>query len=225
MSATIDIEHARFNMVEQQVRTWEVLDPDVLDLLYVVRREEFVPEDKRNLAFSDLEIPLGDGQRMMAPKVEARIVQDLTLGKGDRVLEVGTGSGYLTALLAHRAMHVFSVEINPGLLAFARRNLARHGAANITTEPGDAAQGWAAHAPYDVIVLTGSTPLLPAGFLEQLKPGGRMFAIVGDAPVMSARLMTCDAGSPAPRSWQGIDLFETHFPPLINALQPERFQF
>ena len=225
MSATIDIEHARFNMVEQQIRTWEVLDPDVLDLLYVVRREEFVPADKRNLAFSDLEIPLGESQRMMAPKVEARIVQELTIRKGDRVLEVGTGSGYLTALLAHRAMHVFSVEINPKLLAFGRRNLARHGAANVTTEQGDAARGWAAHAPYDVIVLTGSTPLLPTTFLDQLKPGGRMFAIVGDPPVMSARLMTCDPGHSMPGSWQGINLFETNFPLLVNALQPERFQF
>lgn len=225
MSATIDIEHARFNMVEQQIRTWEVLDPDVLDLLYVVRREEFVPRDMRNLAFSDLEIPLGENQRMMAPKVEARILQELAIHKADRVLEVGTGSGYLTALLAHRAMHVYSVEINAQLLAFGRHNLARHGATNITTELGDAARGWEAHAPYDVIVLTGSTPLLPEIFLDQLKPAGRMFAIVGDPPVMSARLTTRDSGAPASRARQHVDLFETDFPPLLNAPHPDRFRF
>ncbi|MSQ69852.1 MAG: protein-L-isoaspartate O-methyltransferase [Betaproteobacteria bacterium] len=221
----MDIEHARFNMVEQQIRTWEVLDPDVLDLLYVVRREEFVPDDKRNLALSDLEIPLGEGERMMAPRVESRIVQELSVRKGDRVLEVGTGSGYLTALLAHRALHVFSVEINSRLLAFGRRNLARHGAVNVTTELGDAAQGWEAHAPYDIVVLTGSTPVLPVAFLDQLKPGGRLFAIVGDPPVMSARLMTCDPEPSVPRSWHGTNLFETNFPPLVNALQPDRFRF
>ena len=150
-------------MVEQQIRTWEVLDQDVLDLLYVVRREEFVPAEYRAFAFSDMEIPLyegaDEGERMMQPKVEARILQELAVRKNERVLEVGTGSGYLTALLAARAHHVYSVEINPKLKAFGEENLRRNGVENGTVELGDAAQGWRAHAPYDVIVLTGSTQL------------------------------------------------------------------
>jgi len=182
----MNTEQARFNMVEQQIRTWEVLDQDVLDLLYVVRREEFVPTEWKALAFSDLEIPLtaaaaqsettaerlaspnpaqrpsaASSERMWQPKMEARVIQELMLRKADRVLEVGTGSGYLTALLAHRTQHVFSVEINPALAAGAKGRLAAHAIDNVTLETGDAAQGWAAHAPYDVIVLTASTPVLP----------------------------------------------------------------
>jgi protein-L-isoaspartate(D-aspartate) O-methyltransferase len=234
----MNTEQARFNMVEQQIRTWEVLDQDVLDLLYVVRREDFVPPAWKSLAFSDLEIPLADNagsvnalknndggndsERMWQPKMEARVVQSLALKKSDRVLEVGTGSGYLTALLAHRSQQVFSVEINPRLKAGAEANLKAHGAVdNVTLEAGDAAQGWDKHGPYDAIVLTASTPILPQAFLEQLKPGGRMFAIVGDAPVMAARLVTCTAAG----SYSSVDLFETCFPPLRNALQPKRFSF
>ena len=221
----MSVEQARFNMIEQQIRTWEVLDQDVLDLLYVVRREEFVPAAYRELAFSDLEIPLyegaGEGERMMQPKVEARIVQELAVRKYERVLEVGTGSGYLAALLADRAQHVHSVEINPRLKAFAEDNLRRSGADNVTVELGDAAQGWQEHAPYDVIVLTGSTPVLPPSFISQLKTGGRLFAVVGDPPVMEARLITCIGQG----SHHTIDLFETCLAPLKNALQPARFQF
>jgi len=155
----MNLEQMRLNMVEQQIRTWEVLDQDVLDLLYIVPREEFVPQKHRALAFSDMEIPIGEGQRMWQPKMEARVLQELGVRKTDRVLEVGTGSGYLTALLSHRAGQVCSVEINPTLAAFGRSNLERHGADNITLEIGDAAHGWTARAPYDVIVLTGdSTP-------------------------------------------------------------------
>ena len=146
----MNLEQARTNMVEQQIRTWEVLDQDVLDLLYVVPREAFVPEKHRALAFSDLEIPIGEGQRMWQPKLEARVLQELNVRKADRVLEVGTGSGYFTALLSHRAAQVVSVEINPALAAFGRANLERHGADNVTLEIGDAARGWPAHAPYDV---------------------------------------------------------------------------
>src|SRR5689334_5672848 len=189
----MNLEQARTNMVEQQIRTWEVLDQDVLDLLYLVPREEFVPPAHRALAFSDLEIPLGQGERMWQPKLEARVLQEMNIRKTDRVLEVGTGSGYLTALLAHRGAQVHSVEINPVLAGFGRSNLDRHGADNVTLEVGDGARGWAQSAPYDAIVLTGSTPALPDAFLEQLSPGGRLFAVVGEAPAMEARLVTCVA--------------------------------
>jgi len=181
------------NMVEQQIRTWEVLDQDVLDLLYVVPREEFVATEHRALAFSDLQLPLSEGERMWEPKLEARVLQELDVRKADRVLEVGTGSGYLTALLAHRAAHVYSVELKPALAAFGRRNLERHGTSNITLDSGDAAHGWERYAPYHVIVLTGSTPVLPRAFLDQLEIGGRLFAVVGEPPVMTARLVTCTA--------------------------------
>ena len=217
----MNLEQARTNMVEQQIRTWEVLDQDVLDLLYVVPREEFVPAQHRGLAFSDMEIPIGENQRMWQPKLEARVVQELGVRKTDRVLEVGTGSGYLAALLSHRAAHVVSVEISPALAAFGRANLERHGADNVTLETGDAARGWPARAPYDVIVLTGSTPILPAAFLEQLAPGGRLFAVVGEAPAMTARMVT----AATPGGWRNADLFETVIAPLVNAEQPPRFRF
>ena len=220
----MNIEQARFNMVEQQIRTWEVLDQTVLDLLYVVRREEFVPDAYRMLAFSDLEIPpwkCGHGQKMMQPKVEARILQEVAPKSTDRVLEVGTGSGYMAALLAHRARHVHSVEILPELKRLGEANLRRAGVANVTVDVGDAARGWAKHAPYDVIVLTGSTPELPDAFMDQLAPGGRLFAVVGEAPVMEARLVTCVG----PGSFNTVDLFETILAPLANALEGDKFEF
>jgi protein-L-isoaspartate(D-aspartate) O-methyltransferase len=217
----MNLEQARFNMVEQQIRTWEVLDQDVLDLLYAVRREEFVPPECREIAFSDLEIPIGEGQLMWQPKMEARVLQELAVRKSDRVLEVGTGTGYLTALLAHRSLHVHSVEISPRLKQMGETALKAHGVENVTVELGDAAQGWEKNGPYDVIVLTGSTPVLPQAFLNQLKSGGRLFAIVGDAPVMAARLITCSA----PGAFVSTDLFETCYPALKNALQPKRFEF
>ena len=217
----MNLEQARTNMVEQQIRTWEVLDQEVLDLLYVIPREEFVPQQHRALAFSDLELPLGEGERMWQPKLEARVLQELALKRTDRVLEVGTGSGYLTALMAYRAAEVCSVEIRAALADFGRRNLERHGADNVMLEIGDAARGWARHAPYDAIVLTGSTPILPQGFLDQLAPGGRLFAVVGEAPAMQARLVTCAA----PGASSSVDLFETVLRPLANAEQPRRFRF
>jgi len=217
----MNLEQARTNMVEQQIRTWEVLDQDVLDLLYVVPREEFVAEEHRALAFSDLQIPLGEHERMWEPKLEARALQELAVRKTDRVLEVGTGSGYFTALLAHRAARVHSVEIKPKLAEFGRRNLDRHGADNVALEEGDAARGWAQHAPYQVIVLTGSTPLLPRAFLEQLDVGGRLFAVVGEAPAMTARLVTCTA----PGAFASVELFETVIDPLVNCERPPRFRF
>jgi protein-L-isoaspartate(D-aspartate) O-methyltransferase len=217
----MNLEQARTNMVEQQIRTWEVLDQDVLDLLYAVPREDFVPPTYRNLAFSDMEIPLGEGQKMWQPKLEARVLQELNIKRADRVLEVGTGSGYLTALLARRASHVYSVEIAPALAAFGRANLARHGADNVTLEAGDGARGVARWAPYDVIVLTGSVPLLPRALLDSLAPGGRAFAVMGEPPVMTARLITCSA----PGVLQTAELFETLLAPLANCERPSRFSF
>ena len=217
----MNFEQARTNMVEQQIRTWEVLDQDVLDLLYLVPREQFVPPEHRALAFSDLEIPLGHDERMWQPKMEARVLQELTVHKTDRVLEVGTGGGYFTALLAHRCAQVCSVEINPALAAFGRGNLERHGVDNALLESGDAARGWDRHAPYDVIVLTGSTPVLPAALLAQLAPEGRLFAVVGEAPAMSARLVTCTG----PGEHRATTLFETVIRPLVHAERPSRFKF
>jgi protein-L-isoaspartate(D-aspartate) O-methyltransferase len=217
----MNVEEARYNMVESQIRTWEVLDQRVLDLLFTLKREEFVPPEYRDLAFADLEIPLGFGEVMLAPKLEARIIQELTIQPTDRVLEVGSGSGYMTALLARFAAQICSVEIVPELYEMAKRNLAPNAGASVTLERGDASHGWAAHAPYDVIVLTGSTPLLPHVLLESLRPGGRLFAVVGDAPVMEGVLWTCVAAG----AFQSVNLFETCIAPLRNAERPNRFKF
>ena len=220
MSA-MSIEQARLNMIEYQIRPWEVLDQQVLDLLYAVKREDFVPPAYRMLAFSDLEIPIGQGERMWQPKLEARVLQELAVKPTDHILEIGTGSGYFTALLAQRAQHVYSVEIHPELKASAEASLRRAGVANVTLELGDGARGWSKHAPYDVIVLTGSTPELPLQFLQQLRTGARLFAVVGNPPVMAARLITC-AGEGV---YNSIDLLETRIAPLTNALAGERFSF
>jgi len=217
----MNLEQARTNMVEQQIRTWEVLDQDVLDLLYAVPREDFVPVSCRNLAFSDMEIPIGEGERMWAPKMEARVLQELAPKRSDRVLEIGTGSGYLTALLAHRSAHVRSIEIRPALAAFGKANIARHGVENVSLEVGDGAGGVPAAGPFDIIVLTASVPQLPTALLELLAPGGRAFAVIGEAPAMIATLI---AGTPAggPHS---VELFETVLAPLANCKQPSRFSF
>ena len=216
----MNIDQARFNMVEQQIRTWEVLDQEVLDLLYEIRREEFLPPASKSLAFVDMEIPLGYGEVMLAPKLEARMLQELAVRLTDRVLEIGSGSGYMTALLAKRASFVDSVEIVPELNAFAAKNLTAHGIENVKLHLGDGAQGWPGSA-YDVIVLTGSTPVLAPTFLSQLNGGGRLLAVIGDAPVMKATLFTA-AGKGEVAS---IELFETSIAPLRNAPQPQRFVF
>jgi protein-L-isoaspartate(D-aspartate) O-methyltransferase len=216
----MDIEQARFNMVEQQIRTWDVLDQNVLDLLFTVRREEFVPAACRQLAFAYLEIPLGDGERMWTPKMEARVLQELALTGTESVLEIGTGSGYFTALLASRAADVTSVEINPRLAAEAKAKLGRAGLTAIELAVGDGARGFGGDC-YDVVVLTGSTPLVPDSLLAQLNPGGRLFAVVGDAPVMTARLLRRAEADAITTT----DLFETVIAPLKNAAQPPRFRF
>jgi protein-L-isoaspartate(D-aspartate) O-methyltransferase len=207
-------------MVEQQIRTWDVLDQDILDLLFSVKREEFVPATYRLLAFADLEIPLPDGEKMWAPKMEARVLQELKLGSGESVLEIGTGSGYFTALLASRDTHVTSVEINPRLADEAKKKLARAGIRDVEFAVGDGSRGFG-DGTYDAIVLTGSTPILPDSFVRQLNPGGRLFAVVGEAPAMTARL----ARWVAPDSVTSIDLFETVIDPLRNAVHPARFRF
>ncbi len=216
----MDYEQARFNMVEQQVRTWDVLDQEILDLLFEQKREEFVPPAYRTLAFADLELPLGNGQSMWSPKVEARVLQSLQLKRAESVLEIGTGSGYFASLLGRRARTVVSVEIDPHLAAEAAAKLARNGATNVRCDVGDGARGWG-REQFDAIVLTGSTPLLPESFFEQLKPGGRVFAIVGELPVMTARLVHWAA----PGSRVTTDLFETVVAPLVNAATPARFRF
>jgi len=215
-----DYEQARFNMIEQQIRPWDVLDPRVLDLLSAVRREDFVPPAYRTLAFADLELPLPNGFRMWTPKMEARVLQELMVQSSDRVLEIGTGSGYLTALLASEAGDVTSVEIDAATAADARAKLARHGYTNVRVEVGDGARGFGNEA-YDVIVLTGSTPLLPERFYDQLSEVGRIFAVVGEKPAMRARLIH----SEAPGARTATDLFETVIEPLVNAAAPARFEF
>ena len=220
-ATTMNTEQARFNMIEQQIRPWEVLDPTVLNLLSVVKREEYVPAEYRELAFADVEVPLGQGQVMLAPRVEARILQELGVRNADKVLEIGSGSGYMAALLAAKAEFVYTVEIDPLLVDFARKNLQRAGVANVSVDLGDAAQGWPLYAPYDVIVLSGSTPVLPETILQQLKIGGRLLAVVGEAPAMQVQLVTRTGEA----AFNTINVFETVVAPLINAAQREKFVF
>lgn len=226
MNAPFEFERARFNMVEQQIRPWDVLDPAVLELLHLVRREDYVPPALRELAFVDTQLPLrldgvDTGAVMLEPKTEARILQELKLGPSDSVLEIGTGSGYMAALIAHRAQQLTTVEINPALAAFAAANLARNGVHNARVETGDGARGWAARAPYDVIVVSGALPLVPDEMLAQLKPGGRLIAIVGEGALMNVTRFTHAGDSDFRRE----PLFETAAPPLKNAVQPQRFKF
>jgi protein-L-isoaspartate(D-aspartate) O-methyltransferase len=216
-----NIAGARHNMVVSQIRTWDVLDERLLALIEQAPRHEFVPAALRNLAFADMQIPLGHGEVMMAPLVEARLLQALAIAPRDTVLEIGTGSGYVTFLLAQLAHRVHSVEIVPEFAQRASERLAAHGATNVTLEIGDGARGWAAAAPYDAIFVTGSTPILPEEFKKQLKVGGRLAVIVGRLPVMEARLITRVTET----SYETRSLFETAIPPLRNAPVPERFVF
>ncbi len=220
----MNLEQARQNMIEQQIRTWEVLDRDVLQSLLAVRREAFVPAACRSLAFVDTEIPLPCGEHMLSPKLEARLLQEAALTGDELVLEIGAGSGYMAALLARHARHVVTVEIEPELKALAEQNLKAAGIGNVTVQQGDGARGWTGHgkqsAPYDVILLSGSVPVLPDALLTQIRVGGRMLAVVGDAPVMSACLVTRTAED----AWDTHKLFETAIRPLRNAARPSAFR-
>lgn len=217
----MDLEKARFNMIEQQIRPWDVLDQEILDLLAVVKREQFVPQAYSALAFVDMEIPLPGGENMMPPRVEARLLQDLNVRKHENVLEIGAGSGYMAALLANRGRHVVTVEIRPELVALARQNLANAGVTNVEVAEGNGAEGWAVAAPYDVICISASVPELPQSILSQVKVGGRIAAIVGDAPVMEARIITRISET----EYQVVNVFETLAKPLQGAVQPSRFKF
>ena len=219
--AETDFQTARYNMVVSQIRTGEVLDERVLELVGRGPRHEFVPAEHRHYAFADMQIPLGQGEVMMAPLVEARLIQELAIKPTDKILEIGTGSGYLTWLLSQLGQKVISVEIVPTFTQRASEKLAAHGARNVELEIGDGARGWERHAPYDVIVLTGSTPLLPEGFKKNLTVGGRLAAIVGQSPAMEARLITRVTES----GFNTRGLFETDLPSLKNALAPSKFTF
>ncbi len=220
----MNIEQVRFNMIEQQIRTWDVLDTGVLDLLHTLKREHFMPPAQREFALMDLETPLAPvsaTERTWAPKMEARVVQDLDLKGNEHVLEIGTGSGYLTALLAARAARVTSVEIDPALAKFGADNLARAGITNATVHTGDASRGWRGEAPYDAIVFTGSMEVLPEEVFSQLKTEGRVFAVIGKRPVMSAQLV--HVGATGGR--QSRTQFETVVAPLVNAARAPAFVF
>ena len=217
----MNIEQARFNMIEQQIRTWEVLDPSVLELLQIVKREDFVPTDYRSMAFVDTMIPLPNGQSMLEPKVEARLLQEIAVQRHERVLEVGAGSGYMAALLAHRAQHVTTVEIDPLLAQLAADNLKRAWVMNTGVVIGDASQTLPVDGPFDVIVLSGSVAEVPRALLGQLKPGGRLSAIVGQLPIMRAVLMTRGPESGFAR----VELFDTVAPRLFGFGEPSRFTF
>ena len=217
----MNIEQARFNMVEQQIRPCEVLDQHVLDLLMAARREDFVPLVYRNLAFSDTEIPLGFGAVMFSQKVEARALQALQLKGHEKVLEVGAGSGYMAALLANRAAHVWAAEIVPQLAELARANLKRAGVANVTVTTGDGLPGLPGHAPFDVIMVSGAVPFVAQELLAQLKPRGRLFAIVGIEPAMEAQLITRVDDD----AFRTVNLFETQSVPLANVQRRDTFDF
>jgi protein-L-isoaspartate(D-aspartate) O-methyltransferase len=216
----MDVEQARFNMIEQQVRTWDVLDQRVLDLLATVPREDFVPERYRNLAFVDMQIPLDHDQAMMEPRLEARMVQALELTPRDKVLEIGTGSGYMTALLAKLAGQVTSVEIFEDMSRAAGGKLAAHGIDNVSLQVGDAARGWEG-GPWDAIILTGSVPILPEAYRRALTVGGRLMAVVGTLPVMEARLVRRTSET----VWEERSEFDTEVAPLLNCEEPSAFVF
>jgi protein-L-isoaspartate(D-aspartate) O-methyltransferase len=217
----MNIEQARFNMIEQQIRPWEVLDQRVLNLLFVVKREDFAPPAYRSLAFADMELPLGSGQVMLAPKIEAKVLQELGIKKTDKVLEIGTGSGYMAALLAAHADHVVTVECRPELAEFAQKNLEQAGITNVSVEVGDGAKGWSQRGPYDAIVVSGSVPAVPDALLKQLRVGGRLSIVVGEAPAMEAQLITCTADG----IYNTVNLFETVIPALDGLPVKSSFTF
>ncbi len=217
----MNIEQARFNMIEQQIRPWDVLDTSVLSLLSAVRREDFVPAAHRALAFMDLEIPLENGGALLPPRVEARLVQDLNLSKHDVVLQIGVGTGYITALLAHKAQRVTALDSRADLVAAARLNLRQAGISNAEVQQGTGAEGLVGQAPFDAILLTGSVQAVPQALLDQLKVGGRLLAIVGDEPMMRATLVTRTGD----KQFEHQELFDTVAPRLPGFATANRFTF
>jgi protein-L-isoaspartate(D-aspartate) O-methyltransferase len=219
----MDLNQARFNMIEQQIRPWEVLDPNVLALLSTVRREDFAPLAHKALAFVDMEIPLGRGpnQVMLAPRVQARLLQDLAVRATDKVLDIGTGSGFMAALLGHQAASVLSLELDPDLAAQAQANLHRAGVSNVTVRQADGSQGAAADGPFDAILLSGSVAEVPAVLLQQLSIGGRLVAIVGDEPMMRTTLITRSGEN----SWSTTEPWDCNAPRLSGFAEPSRFKF
>lgn len=221
----MDVEHARFNMIEQQIRPWDVLDPTVLQALGRLKREDFVPPQHRALAFVDTRIPLRDGADagacMLEPRVEARLAQELRLSPSDRVLEIGAGSGYMAALLASLATDVTSLEIDADQALTAEKNLCAAGITRARVVHADGRGGWPLRAPYDAIVLSGSVAEVPTALLDQLKPGGRLLAIVGQLPIMRARAYTRSAHG----AFAHEDLFDTVAPRLKGFPEPSHFRF
>ena len=217
----MNFEQARYNMIEKQIRPWEVLDQETLELFSRIHREDFIPEDYRSLALSDINIPLMHNQVTMTPNVEARLMQGLRVEKHEKVLEIGTGCGYLTALLASRGMAVYSVDIFSDFTQMARINLDKHGFDNVHLVTGDAINGWQEAAPYDVIVVTGSVPLLGEAYQQQLNINGRLFVIVGTSPAMEAMIITRTGDS----VFSSESLFETDLPALIGAPSGPVFKF
>jgi protein-L-isoaspartate(D-aspartate) O-methyltransferase len=224
----MNVEQARFNMIEQQIRPWDVLDAHVLELLAIVRREDFVPPALRDLAFADMEIPLKNselavaaGQVMLKPIVEARMLQDLEVAKHEKVLEIGTGSGFMAALLGHRAQRVLTLEMDTELARTAHANLQRAGVLNVEVRVADGATtDLSADGPFDAIMLSGSVAQLPEHLLKVLKPGGRLIAIVGDEPMMRATLVRqSGAGAVVTQPWDIVA------PRLQSFAEPSRFRF
>lgn len=215
----MNVAQARFNMIQQQIRPWEVLDERVLDLMQGLPRENFVPATYQNLAFADISIALAHDQVMMAPKVEGRLLQLLQVKPSDTVLEIGTGSGFMTALLAKCAKQVYTVDIYEDFVKSAQSKLATLNLNNVQFGTGDAIEGWKALPRYDVIAITGSVPVLKTHFQEQLNIGGRLFVVVGEDPVMEALLIT----RISEQQWTTESLFETSLPALIGAPTPNRF--
>lgn len=221
MVGPMDIERARFNMIEQQIRTWEVLDSWVLSTLQGFHREDFVPAGYADLAFADIQIPIGHGQTMMEPRLEARLLQSLALVGGESILEIGTGTGYMTALLAHSAQTVTSVDIHGDFLKGAAQRLRKTGINTVTLEQGDAADGWKPRSTWDAILLTGSVPEIPPAFEKALAKNGRLVAVVGQNPIMEAIIIFRDANGALSRR----SLFDTHVAPLINTPSKRAFEF
>jgi protein-L-isoaspartate(D-aspartate) O-methyltransferase len=216
-----NVEHARFNMIEQQIRPWNVSDADVLDLFNSVKREDFVPAAQKSLAFVDMAIALPAGQCMLPPRVQARLLQDAAIQATDKVLEIGTGTGYMAALMARQAQRVISLEINPEIADMARANLQRAGIHNVEVRQADGAQGAAADAPFDVILLGGSVAEVPQVLLSQLKIGGRLVAIVGEEPIMHAQVITRTSET----NYTSTDNWDDNAPRLLNFPQPSAFKF